>query len=281
MTKNDLVGIENVDLGKIDIPATSGVIVLFSIDWYRGLFFDFGPLPPINHKREYDLEAVIGGFYSYLFFKERFNLAEDDWGHLFSSNWFPFMGLSPNTIGELIRLNKCRRDVDTLIPKAREELINLLPQAFNTWSKSEIFKGHMAFLQTAFKHYENEDYLSCTSVLFPRIEGLLRSFQSLMGTFSNATQRGLSDTVVSPDVSMMSLQANPLLPEKFRDYLSNYYFANFSPEETPLSRNSVGHGTSTAESHDLKGATLGFLIMCQLGYCFANIGKKNEKGTSD
>ena len=57
-----------------------------------------------------------------------------------------------------------------------------------------------------------------------------------------------------------------LLPQRFKGYLEDVYFANFDvPQETiPLSRNSVGHGVARASDFAMKSAVLGILIVHQL-----------------
>ena len=59
-----------------------------------------------------------------------------------------------------------------------------------------------------------------------------------------------------------------LLPQRFKDYLKDVYFANFdlTKENVPLSRHSVGHGVAKASDVNLKSAVLGILIVHQLFY---------------
>jgi len=56
-----------------------------------------------------------------------------------------------------------------------------------------------------------------------------------------------------------------LLPEIFKKYLREVYFANFEPgAPTKISRHSVGHGVAAAEDFNEKTACIGFLILDQL-----------------
>jgi len=54
----DIDDIAAVELG-IDIPANSGVIVVWSFGWKRSLFYDVTPLGPDKLARDYPLEAVL------------------------------------------------------------------------------------------------------------------------------------------------------------------------------------------------------------------------------
>ena len=111
------------------------------------------------------------------------------------------------------------------------------------------------------------------SVLFPRIEGILRQFQYIQGHPEKESQKDLAGTVLSPSANPKNHQFSPLLPLRFNQYLTQVYFAHFDPKRTdnPLSRHTVGHGWATTENFNLKGSTLGFLILDQLSYYFSGI----------
>jgi hypothetical protein len=61
-----------------------------------------------------------------------------------------------------------------------------------------------------------------------------------------------------------------LLPDRFRAYLDDVYFANYEPgSPTPISRHSVAHGEATAEAFSLKASTIGFLTLYQIALFLA------------
>jgi len=143
--------------------------------------------------------------------------------------------------------------------------------AIESWPKIKLFEPHMEFISRAVDRYRNTDYLSCISVLFPRIEGILRGFRSVQGQANRTSQKDLAATVLSCDVNAKNHEYSPLLPLRFSRYLEEVYFAHFNPEcsTNPLSRNSIGHGVATEDAFNLKGATLGFLLLDQLSYYFS------------
>jgi hypothetical protein len=58
-----------------------------------------------------------------------------------------------------------------------------------------------------------------------------------------------------------------LLPNNFRRYLEDVYFAHFDPNNPDvLSRHSVAHGVAPADDYSLKGASVGLLILDQLSF---------------
>lgn len=136
----------------------------------------------------------------------------------------------------------------------------------NTWLSHEvIIKPHELFVRKAIEQYTSGDFVSCISVLYPRIEGIMRTLHLAKNT--NPSQSAMADTAVEriPDFSA-------LLPARFRQFLLAYYFRNFnqSAGEVPLSRHTVAHGISDAADYDQEKAAIGFMIIDQLSYCLAS-----------
>ncbi len=273
---NDVSDVRELVFERIDIPDDAGVIVVFSVGWRKGLFFDFGPLAPEPAKREYDLGILLGGYYSYLLFRNLFELSEENWQTLLDQQWFPFISLSSNMTGKIVESAKRGKEIDELLPKIKDELDSILPSQIERWGNTAAFKPHIAFLREAHDQYRAGKHISCLSVLFPRIEGILRTFQQLIGSPLKSGQRDLAEIMVSDSVNPKHPIYSPMLPARFNKYLTDCFFADFDPASTEhrLSRNSVGHGVANTEAFNLKGSVLGFLILCQLGLYFAGVEKK-------
>jgi len=173
----------------------------------------------------------------------------------------------------IVNHNREGWNIDELLPKIQEDVLKRLPDGLKTWANVKAFEPHMDFISKAAERYQENDHLSCISVLFPRIEGILREFQSIQEQPEKASQKDLAGTVLSPSINPQNNQFSLLLPLRFNQYLSEVYFANFDPlkKDNTLSRNTVGHGVATKENFDLKGSTLGFLILDQLSYYFCGI----------
>jgi hypothetical protein len=271
--RNDIADVSELVFHDISIPDNVGFMTLFSVGWRKGFFYDLEPLASKDVSRAYDLGQLLGGYYAYLSFQERFKVSDSEWETLLGGGWFPFITLNNELINELLSHNREGWNVDDLLPKVQADVLGRLPEGLKSWATVEAFKPHMEFIAKAAEHYQNDDHLSCISVLILRIEGILRTFQSIQGQPEKAKQHDLAATVLSPTANPKDPHLSPLLPLRFNEYLREVYFANFDPRRTDnaLSRNTVGHGVATKENFNLKGSTLGFLILDQLSYYFCGI----------
>jgi len=271
VSRDDIADVRELVFQDIVIPNDVGVMVLFSVGWRKGFYYDLVPLSPEESTRDYDLNQLLGGYYAYLSFQARFGIPAGQWRSLFANGWFPFITLTNRLVEEILAHNREGWNVDDLLPKVQAEVSARLPNALKAWQTVGAFGAHLPFIVKAAEHYENGDHLSCISVLFPRIEGILRSFQVAQGQADKTTQTDLAATVRSSGAHLEGHEFSPLLPLRFCEYLTEVYFAHFDPKQTDnsLSRNTVGHGVATAQNFDAKGATLGFLILDQLSYYFS------------
>jgi hypothetical protein len=273
--RDDIADIKKLVFNDIEVPNDVGVMALFSVGWRKGLFYDLVPLPHGTEKRDYDLNQLLGGYYAYLTFQERFKIPDSEWESLLQTGWFPFITLNNDLISGIINHNRESWNVDDLLPRIHEDVLKRLPDGLKIWANIKAFKPHMDFISKSAEHYQKNDAMSCISVLYPRIEGIMREYQSIQGQPEKASQQDLSGTVLPTNADSQKHQYTPLLPLRFHQYLNEVYFANFDPikKNNTLSRNTIGHGVATKENFDIKGATLGFLILDQLSYYFSEINQ--------
>ncbi|MBI3941719.1 MAG: hypothetical protein HY326_01795 [Chloroflexi bacterium] len=267
VSTNDMADIEKVRFEGIEIPNDVGVVYVFSVGWRKAMFFDFGPINsnnPVN--RQYDIERQLAQFHAYLLFQDFYKITEDEWGKLIDQQWFPFISLNVSTVKKILSYSKNGWNVDELLPKIREELVNEFDALVDKWKGIPFSIVHLPFLENAINRYIAEDYMSTIAILFPRIEGIMRSFFDELKFDEKATQTNLVGSVFF----YKDEERNPfslLLPRNFRRYLLEVYFAKFDPKgPKPLSRNTVSHGVADASDFSLKGATISFLILDQLFY---------------
>jgi hypothetical protein len=132
------------------------------------------------------------------------------------------------------------------------------------WKTMPVFADHISIFNHALDRYIEGDYISATALLYPRIEGVMRTHHQNV----NPAQKPSADNLVTSAVNIASLvPRNMLLPERFDHYLREVYFKNFDPSNpTDLSRHTASHGVTPAHLFDRKGATLGFLIAEQMSY---------------
>jgi len=264
--EKDIIDIDSLYFDGVEIPEDAAVLVIMSSGWRKGMFFDFTPLAPEAPKRDYDLAKLLGSYYAYLKNQSLFKLDAEDWRFLVERNWFPFVTLSAPLKVELVAFAKGRYDIDRLLPEIVAEVRELLPHMRQRWPESHLFAPHLPFIKHAIEEFEEGDYLSCTAILYPRIEGLLRTLHESVAIPDKATQKVLSQAAVKHSDEEFH-QYSWLLPELFRNYLQSAYFANFEPgQPAELSRNTVGHGVASVEQFNEKGACIGLLILDQLFY---------------
>lgn len=267
---DDIAGVQRLSFKDIAVPKDAGVLFIFSVGWRRAMFYDFLPLNPKDSKdREYDLEAQLGQFYTYLMFQKRFKITEAVWSALFSGQWFPFVTLKDATIRNLVSHAENYWPLDDLVDAIAQEVEASLPRLLGRWKGISAFAEHLPFLEKALERYREKDYISTTAILYPRIEGLMRSHQKQSDPTAQATQKGLSASATKT-ASTDPADFTPLLPDKFRQYLEGVYFAAFNPNDPKIkvSRNSIGHGVASADECSRKSATISVLLIDQLCYCF-------------
>lgn len=262
--EDDIIDVEQLKFEGIDVPNEHGVLIIFSKGWRKGLYYDFEPIVhPDGKTRDYDLWIALGQCYNYLAFQELHSLTDEVWEALFSAKWFPFIGLRARTINELLAWVRSGHSADEVLTKAAEDVRNRLPSLRNRWLSSNIFAGHEEILNTAAERFEASDWVSANSILYPRIEGILRNIAKT--TNAHSFSQGILANAPS-NISALP-HSSRILPQKFQRYLREVYFKNFDPHQpAALSRNSVSHGVAPHNEFSEKAAVLGFLIIEQLFY---------------
>lgn len=251
----------------VDVPRDAGVVLFFPVGWRRGLYYDFSPLPQVDGRpRDQDLEVIFGQHYAYLAFQERLRLTGEEMRRLIEEKWFPFISLSKRTIQNMLNHLRSGWQVDELLDPIHDEVAKSLPAELQKWERNPVFAEHMAVLRTGAERYLAGDYISSASVLFPRIEGLLRSYHVIERLGGPLTHNALIDAAVKTNPNVQHENCL-LLPGKFQVYLTKVFLAPFDPNNPQeLTRHTVAHGVAPVADFNKKGATLGLLILSQLAY---------------
>lgn len=274
--KDDIADIESFELG-VQIPDDAGVLFVFSVGWRKGLFFDFGPILPDPQPRQYGIAAVLGQMYGQVLFQERLSISDAEWDVLFSTKWFPFVGLSNEKIDALISHIRSGWDPDENLDDIVSETENRVSQMLESWSKHPSFLPHFGLLERAVERFQNDDPVCCTALLFPRIEGILRTHHSIFDTQQPLRPENLTELAVAAKIENDKCL---LLPRRFAAYLRDVYFANFDPdaENIEVSRHSIAHGVANPSKFDYKSALIGILTAHQLFYFLER--KHNARGAN-
>ncbi len=274
VTKNDIVDIDRLELG-VNIPDDAGVVFVFSVGWRKGLFYDFGPIGgPDPQPRQYDIATILGQAYCHVLFQERFSISDEEWGALFATKWFLFAALRNESIDTLISHVRCGWDPDEKLDDFVTEIKDRLSRMLDGWRNHSSFAPHVDILDRAVDRFQNDDFLSCTGLLYPRIEGILRTHHTSLGSATRPSPANLTDTAVA---SRLDNYKCLLLPHRFAAYLRDVYFANFNPvaQNIDVSRHSVAHGVAAVSEFNKKSALLAILVVHQLFYFL-----DNERGNS-
>jgi hypothetical protein len=263
--EDDIASIETLKFQNIDIPVNCGVAVVISQGWRKGFYYDFTPINGDLPPRSYDLNSLLGSYLSYLTYQQIFKLVEDDWIELFKQQWFPFIGLTVSTTRKITDHIKNKWHVDDFIGEIKEDVDTLANKLIKDWSGVGIFHDHKEVFNTAVERYLDNDYISSTTLLFTRLEGLMRSINFTNGAQAN-TQKNLASAAIG-GLQQKQSNFNRTLPFKFREYIEKIYFAKFSSsQKAALSRNSISHGVADSEDFSLKSAMIGILILNQILY---------------
>lgn len=262
--QDNIADIRRIDFEGIVLPPEVGFLFLFSVGWRKGLYFDFQPLfPPYFPKREEDVGRTLAKVFSYVAFQDLFQLSADAWNALFGQRWFPFISLRNETRKKIITYASENWDIDELLESIAADTRERLPLMRETWEKKKVMAGHLPLLARAYDTYLSGDYISSASILYPRIEGVMRQLYPGSG---RPSVRALLQTVLEAGTSGRHSHSL-LLPDNFVHYLREVYFANFDPKNPNVfSRHSIAHGVAPAADFSLKAATIGFLILDQLSF---------------
>jgi hypothetical protein len=265
VTKNDIVDVDSLEL-DVTIPDDAGVLFLFSIEWRKGLFYDFSPIGgPAPEPRKYDLTGLLGRAYCHVLFQERFRISDSEWEQLFASKWFPFAGLRHDMIEAIVAHVRAGWNPDDKLDEIVSELKERLAAMVDVWREHPSFAPHVEIFERAVERFKDDDFVSCTGLIFPRIEGLMRTHHTSLGVATRPSPSNLAALAVA---SKIQNDKCLLLPHKFARYLQEVYFASFNPvaQDIDVSRHSVAHGVASASQFDRRSAVIGILVVHQLFY---------------
>ncbi|MEK6775495.1 MAG: hypothetical protein AABY87_01275 [bacterium] len=260
----DVIDIDRMRFEGVDIPDDAGIAVLFSVGWRKGLYYDLNPTGHNPVPRNYDLEVALGQYYAYLLFQDLFKISEQDWKEFIKQKWFPFIYLGQPLLKRMIEHVRAGWQLDDLLDEIATETKCLLEESRAVWRDNPYISDHVELIERAADRYLNNDFISTASILFPRIEGIMRAYRRVVGIKHRPTGSNLAKAVVEKDANDRHA-ATYLLPESFRHYLENVYFAEFKDgQEAQMSRHSMAHGEVKPDQFSRKSATIGFLLLYQL-----------------
>jgi len=262
---DDILDVKKLELG-VPVPRESAIIFISSYGWRKSLFFDFGPIlqPPVE--RDYDLGVLLGHQHAYLLFQDQLKITERQWHCMFEQHWFPFRFLPVEVIKKMLNIASEGWQIDEILddPKVLATIDEAI-QSSEAFLSPAVLSEHRELLTHAFQRYQAKDYKSCVSILYPRIEGVLRSIHAEVGIGKASCTRVVDSATLQYEQTLG--QSNLLMPSKFREYLTRVYFREWHPGDTPehVSRHTVSHGVAPVCKFDRKAAIIGILTVLQIG----------------
>lgn len=265
---DDIVDIKSLRIDGITIPKDAGIVIVLSFGWRKGVFYDYGPIAsPTKDLRDYDVEISLAQMWVMLHQNDRFKISDTEWRELFKQKWFPFISLGAKRTKELLQHLRASWRLDDLVEDICRETIGRVPTLKEQINKGRVFEGHREVLAEALDNFSSGKFMSASALLYPRIEGVLRSRHAQVAPGEKPTQPKLSASATA-DPSQNRHELSLLLPNRFQEYLEEVYFASFDPGNvTDVSRNTVSHGVAPESAlADKKAAVIGVLILEQIAY---------------
>jgi hypothetical protein len=260
--KTDIADIREVNLG-VDIPNDSGFLYVFSIGWRKGMLYDFSPMQP-GVTRDFDLNRALGACFAYVLASERFVLSDVEWEQLIARGWFPFIGLNDQTVQRMVDFLRSDIDIDKLLPEITLQVETIGRGAVDLAEKNPDFQAHSSFIKTALERFMESDYISAGSILYPRIEGMLRTFYKMTQATDKPGQVKLLKKAFPPEFA--TRYATSLLrTDRFVNYLERVVFAGFDwNQPAGATRHTVGHGVVDQNDLSAKSIILALLTVHHL-----------------
>lgn len=270
---DDIADITEIDVG-VEIPSDCGVMFLFSWRWRKGFFFDLRPLGPKPSLRDYNFASIFAACHCALAFPEVFSLTDEQWKRMMADGWFPFAGLKKGTVSDMICHCKQGWDMARLQPRIVEECKALARDVAGFCDSNPLFRPHADAIKTAARHFASGDQLSAAHLLYPRIEGVLRSYYLERGGKPPLRQDRLLDAALKGGMVGRHNYCLLLL-ERFDTYLKSVIFAGFdSASPVGVSRHTIGHGVVDTKQCDEKSVACAFLSLHHLYYSLGPLQPK-------
>jgi len=251
----------------IVVPDDAGVVLVLSHRWRKAVYYDFLPLSPKDPlRRPYGIEVMFGHCFAKLAFQSRLSMSEQEWESILKQKWFPFIGFRADILNRVLGHLRNEWSLDELLDDVAAELSNRLESELAKWERHAVIKSHSNLLKRAAERYLDGDYISAASILYPRIEGILRGYRIIAPSRKPMTQNGLVEAAIAQNPNVQHSHSL-LVPTKFASYLRDFFFQDFDPNDPQgLSRNTVAHGVAPEVDFNKKGATLAFLILEQISF---------------
>ena len=253
VSHDDIADITDVELRGPIINDDDAVFILITHGWRKLLFWDFSQLSGDAEKRKYNLGKVLAQGFARIAYSQLSFMNEDVVSKLFRIRWFPFVTLSYELRKEILNADPVSFKEDFFVLKISVELDAKLDEILLKWESYEQFSNHMEFFKRGIDSYKNNDFISCISLVFPRIEGVLRSLDNV-----TSWERGDQNIIgkIVPESLKDPATFSALTPSVFCAFVRNVMFHEFKGQEwikqksgAVFGRHSIAHGILPSEDY--------------------------------
>ena len=250
----------------VDIPDDAGLLVLFSVGWRKGLFYDFRPIQPGQAgSKLYDVPVRLGKIYSYLLFQNKFTITAEQYRRMMSQQWFPFFTLSPGVIDEMLeRTDKCK-EIDGMVPKIKEFVDANVQSIGNRLLDAGVLSEQQDLAREVLSAYQDRDWMRSMLASGNWLAKLMQERQFYIAPGQEAASIQFVDRshfLKNSDYRTCS----ELLPMQFKKFLATVFFCSFLRLSGDGSYAVGALEVMISENFLQKGALLGILCLDQMSF---------------
>lgn len=281
--EDDITSVERMVPEGIDISNEDGLMVLISVGWRKGLFFDFRPLQDgTPSTRQFDLSRVLGRVHSYLLFQNRHRITDDQYGKLTEQKWFPFTIFDARLVGEMLDLLQHPKTLDQMIPKVRRFVDAKLQWLEDECLQADLSDDWPSLVRQVFASYSEGDYDGSMSASRQCILHLLQGCRYCTVVLDTGAALPLVRSIDAVKKGPCS-QHSELLPVRFKNFIECVFLKSIAPDAPDKD---ASDSTETAEETEesrqrIQGALVGILCLHQLVFFTPSQRQQTQKGSTE
>lgn len=257
----------------LDIPDDAGILIYLTYREHQIVMFDVTPVAnksielstgkKTERKRLGDYELILGGLLDEIDFHLVYSMSEQEWSMVIDMGWFPFAFIQGTLWYELIEQIKSGFELTAFIKKVSTVIKETWKDRIDLWRLSPLVKKEIEFMESAFKCFEDENWIGVSSILEPRMEGMMTA---AIGHFAKHHKLVKEFELV---VSQKDADNKTLFINHFVDYMTQIVYRsgnmmNPASLKSGLNRHLLGHGRVDSASLDETAAVIRFLTVDHL-----------------
>jgi hypothetical protein len=254
----------------MDIPGDAGLMVLIGYGEHKLAMYDVTPVAsraarpgqkrPTNASRMIDHELILGSLVNQILAFELEEITEEEWSRLFQAGWFPFAFLQGSLNHKLLQRVNAKEELGSFAAEVAIIITATWRDKIARWRIHPILRNEIPFLESAFDCFLGSNWIAASSVLGPRIEGIMIEAIGCYKThFPMISAFGDRAEAADPGNQIIKV-------DKLVQYLRDVVFTGgnmMKPDRlhAGLNRHLLGHGRAQASSLGIESAVIRFLLI--------------------